>query len=130
RKRREFFSGEGLSPSEWIIRNKGIVRKLRHPDGKVYEQRISFEDFARIVDGIKPLAPPNNKPFHTSDWLKAVGWDKKQRYKLNVAAVVLQDKKALKISGKIRSASYEVIVSAEDLDQIVQEITSAPESSA
>lgn len=130
RQRREYYKGEGLSPSEWIIRNQGIVRRLKHPDGKVYEQRISFEDFARIVNAIKPMAPPNNKPFRTSDWLKAVGWDKKQRYKLNVAAVVLKDKNALKISGKIRSATYELSATAEELDQIVQEITSEAASPA
>ncbi len=128
RKRVDVYAGQGLRPSEWIIRNQGIVRLLKHPSGKTYEQRISFTDLRKLVDALKPLAPPNDTIFRTSDWLKSVNWDKKQRYKLNVAAVVLESKGALKISGKIRSSTYQVAFSPEELDRIVKEITGSPEA--
>jgi hypothetical protein len=111
----------------WERRGDFVVRILTDLKGRKYEQRCSVDEFRAVLLELKKFAVPNHKLFSTGQIIRALGWNKSNRFKIHLVAFVLAGKEQIRVLGRGKASRFQVTATDTDLERTLQEVLTLPE---
>lgn len=126
---------EEVSPTEvsslkgllWERRGDFVVRILTDLKGRKYEQRCTVDEFRAILLELKKYAAPHNKLFSTGQIIRALGWNKSNRFKVHLVAFVLAGKDQIRVLGHGKGSRFQITATENDLERTLLEVLTPPE---
>ncbi|MHA2621456.1 MAG: hypothetical protein V2G42_08535 [bacterium JZ-2024 1] len=111
----------------WERRGDFVVRILTDLRGRKYEQRCSVDEFRAILLELKKYAAPHNRLFSTGQIIRALGWNKSNRFKVHLVAFVLAGKDQIRVLGRGKGSRFQITATENDLERTLQEVLTLPE---
>jgi hypothetical protein len=111
----------------WERRGDFVVRILTDLKGRKYEQRCTVDEFRAILLELKKYAGSPAKLFSTGQIIRALGWNKSNRFKVHLVAFVLAGKDQIRVLGRGKASRFQITASENDLERTLQEVLAPPE---